>query len=193
MKEVNKLYLVTVSEYKGDMSNKENFYYCSKRFPEYTCIQDSLEDALDIGKRSIRSLITKMLYTGIDDYEDYRPNKEILKEQVDSFINFRLKELRINYCITIDIISGNRKIFSDVRELLDYFNTNISNITNDELYDFLLSIACSDQQLYDYNGKFIENGITMPIRYESEKYKFDIKFTEQSCRNGIYKFECISY
>ncbi len=71
---------------------------------------------------------------------------------------------------------------------MDYFNTNINNIDNNNLYDFLLSLVNSVDTVYDYNGNILYRTIfnQQPL-YES-RYSSEVQFNEEDCKKGIYTF-----
>ena len=163
----NKMFLCIVSkQYKNQNSNILD-----------SNVLDTLEDALLFGTTTINN----------DCYE-ISDDELVNKYDYINFIN-NLKESDIDYKIRIHIISTNRKRFNTSKELMDYFNTNIKNISNDNLYDFLLSLVDSEVVLYDYNMnilyKYIED--TSPIK--EDVYYSKVDFNEEDCKKGIYTFE----
>lgn len=104
-----------------------------------------------------------------------------------SKISFSEYMNKLDYCFFIDIISGNRIEFNSYKDLKYYFDSNILNISNNELYDFLLSLIDFIYTAYDYNGNLID--LDGHINYINDLSSYDIKFTEDECKNGIYKFD----
>ena len=96
---------------------------------------------------------------------------------------------KIDYCLFVFTISGNRIQFNTIRELKDYFKNNILKISNDSLYDFLLSLVEYNYCAYDYKGNLIDNMAFLPNFNETVVY--DIEFTEDDCKNGKYMFRII--
>lgn len=68
-----------------------------------------------------------------DIYDRDPCNENELYEFVDKYIT----DFEFNVCV----VSGDRKIFNTSKELMDYFNLKIKNISNENLYDFLLSLV----------------------------------------------------
>lgn len=93
-----------------------------------------------------------------------------------------------NICFQISIISGNRLIFDTTDELMGYFFQNIKNIPNEEIYDFLLSLVEDQTLFFDYNGKLINSEISSQCPREEYGWDAHIEFTEESCKDGKYKF-----
>ena len=131
----NRIYLCTVSKQENDQS-----------FILDTDVLDSFEDAMQFGKYIIES-------------DCYNNEDKVEINNYDKYIT----ESALSYNILISEISKNRKRFNNSKELMDYFNTNIKNISNDNLYDFLLSLVNSIDNLYDYFGnilyRYIENKV----------------------------------
>ncbi len=141
----------------------------SNRFICYT-----LDEAIESGIEDI-----KWQYNNISNTDT-----DITDIELENFIN------KITYFeFSIDIISGNRKRFNTSKELMDYFNTNIKNISNDNLYDFLLSLVESDRRLYDYKGNFISSEVSIQIPKDEYCIRSNVQFSMESCRNGEYRFE----
>ena len=105
----------------------------------------------------------------------------------------KLKKFYINknlyYEFQISVINSNRKRFNTSKELMDYFNTNIKNISNNNLYDFLLSLVDSITVLYDYFGNILYTHIDDASPIEENVYYSKIDFNEEDCKKGIYTFE----
>lgn len=162
----SKLYLTGVSKISDNGSN----------IIQYD-VYDTLEEALENGKDAIRSDCYN------NSLKDLDTNNEIL-----SFIKSCKDLLDIDYKIRISIVSTNRKRFNTSKEIMEYFNTNIKNITNDNLYDFLLSLVESDDYVYDYEGNLLYHQIQDQSPILESRYSNDIDFDIESCKNGIYTF-----
>lgn len=162
----NKLYLTGVSKISDDSIN----------IIQYD-VYDTLEEALENGKDAIRS-------------DCYNNSNTTLKTEND-YIEY-LKSLKIKYnmyyLIEISIISTNRKRFNTSKEIMEYFNTNIFNISNDNLYDFLLSLVESDDYVYDYEGNLLYHQIQDQSPILESGYSNDIDFDIESCKNRKYTF-----
>lgn len=164
MEKINKIYIIHVFKYRGDISYGDGF-----------CIRDSiinngiaynLKDAIAIGKNNLK---------------DYLDDNEIdIQDELNK---------NYSYAIVVSIISGNRIRFNTSGELMDYFNNNIDNISNDNLYDFLLSLVESDDYVYDYNGNFIFNIINEQCPLLEYIWDADVDFNEEDCKQGKYTFE----
>ena len=157
----NRIYLCTVSKQENDQS-----------FILDTDVLDNFEDAMQFGKYIIES--------------DCYNNED--KVKINNYTKY-ISESALSYNILISEISKNRKRFNNSKELMDYFNTNIKNISNDNLYDFLLSLVNSIDNLYDYFGnilyRYIEN---MNFKINPSIYRADVDFNEEDCKKGIYTF-----
>ena len=104
----------------------------------------------------------------------------------------KLKKFYINknlyYEFQISVINSNRKRFNTSKELMDYFNTNIKNISNNNLYDFLLSLVQYDNRYYNYKGKLI--GSEPAAQIPNDCLGFIVEFSYESCiRRQYYKFD----
>lgn len=116
---------------------------------------------------------------------------ELYKEQYNdnlSLYDFYTNENTFYEC-TIDIVSGNRIRFNTSKELMDYFNTNIKNISNDNLYDFLLSLVVSETLYFDYKGNLQSSEINKQLPVNENVLIARVYFTEEDCKNGKYIFE----
>ena len=134
----------------------------------------TLEEAIEYGKYSFLNMI----------YNEYE--KEIIsKEELDNYI----KDNNIEYIFRVSIVSNNRKRFNTTKELMDYFNSNINFISNDNLFNFLLSLIQYYNISYDYNGNIISEE---PIEQYPENLNMTssiVDFTVESCKNGKYRFK----
>ena len=92
--------------------------------------------------------------------------------------------------IYIDVISCNRVKFKSKLELKNYFDLNINNISNNKLYDFLLSISDHDSRCYDYYRNLISSEQFLHCD-NTDILAYEIKFTEDSCNKGKYTFRII--
>ena len=176
MKLINKMYSVKVCEYDGWSLNRiidiiESLY--------------SLEDAIYVGKSIIRDYCYESIFENTD--FELLPD-DVTDNELESFIANKRNENK-SYSIIIEITSGNRKQFETSKELMDYFNNNIKNISNEELYDFLLSLVVSESREYDYSGEFISSKIWEQCPTLERAIFSNVNFNEQDCLNGIYTFE----
>ena len=127
--------------------------------------------------------LEEAIQNGIDSLSVYYKNNNRFIKNKDKF--FKNKD----YYFSISIISTNRKRFNTSKELMDYFNTNIKNISNDNLYDFLLSLVDSITVLYDYFGNILYTHIDDASPIEENVYYSKVDFNEEDCKKGIYTFE----
>ena len=100
-----------------------------------------------------------------------------------------MKENDTEYFICISVISTDRKIFNTSKELMDYFNSNIKNISNNNLYDFLLSLVTSDDYTYDYEGNLVDHSIEVQCPALERVFSPNVEFDMESCEQGKYTFE----
>lgn len=154
---MNKVYNILV-----EIRNKKGYIEYSNHFYAYT-----LEEAIEKGKQKL-----------FEYYTNFKP--KFSKISFDDYMK------KIDYCLFVYTISGNRNKFKSIKELKDYFENNISKISNDLLYDFLLSLIEYNYCAYDYKGNLLETIGFLPSFNETVVY--NIEFTEDSCRNGKYIF-----
>lgn len=141
-------------------------------------ICDTLEGAFEYGKNIIKDNCFNRSKIDLDTEEDYI-----------NYLNDIKEDHNVEYTILISEISKDRKRFNDCKELMDYFNSNIKNISNENLYDFLLSLVNSVDTLYDYFGNILYKDITgMNFKRSPLVYHSDIDFNEEGCKKGIYTF-----
>ena len=186
MENLNKIYVIHVYEYNGDITSNED--YCIRNKIIENDIAYTLEDSIKIGKNSIRNYCYNKIYEDVSDEDLDNIPDNITDDQFESFISNKLKEGN-TYAIIISIISGNRKRFNNSKELMEYFNNNIKNISNDNLYDFLLSMVISEDRFYDYNGNYINTFIWDQCPLLESSWDAKIDFNEDDCKKGIYTFE----
>lgn len=140
-------------------------------------LYDTHEDALQAGKNAIF------------DHCYNNSTKDLLTdEDVLEFINSE-KTMDIEYSIRISTVSTSRKKFNTSKELMEYFNTTIKSIPNNKLYDFLLSLVVSDDNVYDYQYNLLFNQIFEQCPMKEIGYSSNVDFNEEDCKNGIYTFE----
>lgn len=133
----------------------------------------TLEEAIKYGKYSFLNMI----------YNEY--NKDIVSdEELDEYI----KNKNIQYIFTISIVSTKRKRFNTVKELMDYFNSNINSISKDDLFDFLLSLVQYYNITYDHHGNIINEEPVAQYPENSFVTSSIVDFNIESCRNGKYRF-----
>lgn len=107
------------------------------------------------------------------------------KDNYNSIDDYLIKE---DCAIYINVLSCNRIKFESKLELKSYFDSNINTISNDRLYDFLLSISDHDTRCYDYYKNFIDSEQHLHCA-NTDILAYDLKFTEESCSRGEYIFE----
>ena len=168
----NRIYLVTIYKYY----NYEHSILNAKVF-------DTLEEAIDFGKNTIKEYCYNIIFDSIRD-EDLP--EDITDNQLDSFIN---SDINIDYVILISMISKNRKTFNTSKELMEYFNNNIKQISNEELFDFLLSLIKEYNMIYNYNGTLRYTIISDQCPILEIGYSSEIDFNEEDCKKGIYVFK----
>lgn len=107
----------------------------------------------------------------------------------ESELNEYIQDNNIEYNFTISIIANNRKRFNTCNELIDYFDSNIKSISNDNLFDFLLSLVESYNITYDYHGNIIAEEPIPQYPKDSIVVSAIVDFTINSCKNNQYRFE----
>ena len=182
MEQIDKIYSVEVCEYHYIQS--QDFLYRNKIINFYHDLY-TLEEAIQVGKNSIRDYCYNIIFSDVND--DELPD-DITDNQFEDFISEENKNFK-KYIIIVNIISGNRKRFNTSKELMDYFNNNIKNISNDNLYDFLLSLVTSQSIWYDENGNIINSYINTQCPLLEFGYSSDIDFNEEDCKKGVYTFK----
>lgn len=103
----------------------------------------------------------------------------------------RIYKKYTNFDCVIQVVSCNRIKFTKTQELLDYFNQNINSIKNKDLYDFLLSLVECDRLIYNKDIKIIYSEIDEQVPKDCG-YS-NVKFTEESCKEGLYEFDYAYY
>ena len=96
-----------------------------------------------------------------------------------------------NCKIIINIVSCNRIQFSSPVELKEYFNTNISTVGNNKLYDFLLSISDHDSRIYNYNKELISSDVFLSNTLDKKLLAYEVIYSIESCSEGKYVFKII--
>ena len=162
----SKLYMITVFkriEYSPNIIHAE--------------VYDTFDIALENGKNAIS--------------DDCYNNSDIDLITENDYINYinAMKENDTEYFICISVISTDRKIFNTSKELMDYFNSNIKNISNNNLYDFLLSLVTSDDYTYDYEGNLVDHSIEVQCPALERVFSPNVEFDMESCEQGKYTFE----
>lgn len=162
---MKRMYLISALEYtNGIRSNIIKYSICN-----------TLEEALLKGKYYIKEYVCDKFDMDID---------EVSNTQYDQLIKID----NCTYILDISVFSTSRKNFNSPKELMDYFNSNIKNISNENLYDFLLSLVECDSRIYDYKGLYQNNLIFARQFLLEQPHAYDLSFTEESCVNGIYEF-----
>lgn len=163
----NKLYMITVT--KQEYNSKLSIIDCG--------IFDTIEEGIRFGKIIIS-----------DDCYNNSPN-DLDVEDIPLFIKQCKDIFDIDYKIRVSVVSTDRKRFNTSKELMDYFNSNIKNISNDNLYDFLLSLVESDDYTYDYNDNLLYHHIEEQRLVLESWYSCNIEFDMELCKQGKYTFE----
>lgn len=133
----------------------------------------SLEDAIQCGLSYIS-----------DEFYDIYNRSPYNNQELEDFINNNFED----DCILINVISGNRIRFNTSKELINYFFDNINKISNENLYDFLLSFVECDNLFYDYKGNLLNSEISTQCPVEEYGWDAHVIFTEDSCKEGKYRF-----
>lgn len=133
----------------------------------------TLEEAIDYGKLVFTNMACNEYYV-----------ETITDEELDNFI----KDNKIEYRFTISIISNNRKRFNTDKELMDYFNSKINSISNDNLFEFLLSLIEYYDITYDHHGNIICEEPIEQFPKNSYVTSCIIDFTIDGCKKGEYRF-----
>lgn len=150
-------------------SDDDKINYC------YPGIFYSLEEAIDIGKIE--------LYDFCCNYYDCN---YVSKRQLYKFYNNK----NLYYEFHISVVSGDRKRFNSSNEIMKYFNENINNVSEDQLYQFLLSLVQCENRYYRYDGK-LKGGEIIPQAPKLEcAFECRVYFNMESCgRRNEYIFE----
>ena len=141
-------------------------------------LYDTFDDALDGARIIIKTDCFNNSNIDLDKEEDY-----------DNYLQNIKIEKNIVYTIFISVVSTDRKKFNTSKELMDYFNINIKNISNDNLYDFLLSLINYDEYIYDYNGNLLDHFIEKQYPLLERLISAEVDFDEDSCKQGKYTFK----
>lgn len=133
-----------------------------------------LEDAINDGIIELKNICL-----------DYYNAEAVSINRLKKFYNKK----DIYYDFTISVISPKRVRFNSSKELMNYFNNNIKNISNnEELYNFLLTLVQYDNRYYDYNAKL--KGCEPVPQYPEQSLGCVVDFSYESCiRRGYYKFD----
>lgn len=169
----NRMYMVYASKYKTSENSILN-----------VGLFDNLDEALKFGKNTIRNYCYNTIFKYLPIKDSELPI-DVTDDQLDNFIDIE----SFTYFITISVVSCNRKRFNTSKELMEYFNNNINNISNDNLYDFLLSLVEYHNKVYDYTGKFLWSSIIEQTFLNEKIYDSNIDFDEEKCKTQQYKFE----
>lgn len=159
----DKIYLPNISLIRSDGNMIEKGSYID------FCLDNAIKSGLSIIKDEF--------------YELFERDAENEKEIEDFIINHTSC-----FSFSITVISGNRKIFNTSEELIEYFQNNIDKISNENLYDFLLSLVEYDILSLDCNGNIIGNYIESQSPLDELVCIFDVEFSEETCKNGKYRF-----
>lgn len=133
----------------------------------------TLEEAISYGKW----VFTNMVCSEYD-------KDIIIDKELDEFI----KDNKIEYKFTISIVSNNRKRFNNSKEIMDYFNSSINSVSNDNLFDFLLSLIEYYDITYDYHGNIICEEAIEQCPKDSYVSSSIVDFTIEGCGKGKYIF-----
>lgn len=79
--------------------------------------------------------------------------------------------------------------FDNNKNLMEYYNNNVNNISNDNLFDFLLTLIDEYDINYDYKGNVISEE-PQPQSFGSRVMAYHLDFSPESCSKGIiYGFD----
>ena len=163
MIEYNKIYISTLSFVRSK----------TKELKQFNTFYNTLEDSIKWMRITLEA----------EYYEVYeRDSKD--DDELNEFIEEYITEFDYDICV----ISGSRKVFNTSKDIMEYFNMNIKTIKNDKLYDFLLSLVQWDWLFMDYKGNIINNCIVEQDPINESTIINEIKFSEESCKSGKYKF-----
>ena len=133
----------------------------------------TLEEAISYGKWVFANMVCS-------EYD----KETITNEELDKFI----KDNKIEYKFIISIVNNNRKRFNNSKDIMDYFNSKINSVSNDNLFEFLLSLMEYYDITYDYHGNIIcEEPIEQCLK-DSYIISSIIDFTIEGCKKGKYTF-----
>lgn len=156
---MNRIYITNIQ-----IKNKKGYPIYMNSFYSY-----DLEDAITKGKNELFNY-----------YNNHKPR--FRKISFDDYME------KLEYCFFIDTISGNRIKFKSYFDLKEYYDQNILNISNNELYDFLLSLLEYMYSAYDYKGNLIESEGFFDDDIEKLAV-YEVRFTEDGCSKGEYLFD----
>ena len=161
---------IYVLSIKVEFDNNDVHYYCTDIFY-------SLEDAIKNGKIQLRDICA--------DYYNIS-HKSLSKNRLYKFYNNK----KLYYEFQISVVSGDRKRFNTSNEIMEYFNNNINNIPDDQLYNFLLSLVEFENRYYKYDGKLIGGEIMAQAPKLERAFAYRVHFSMESCeRRNWYIFE----
>lgn len=161
---------VYVLSIKVESDNNEINYHCTDIFY-------SLEEAIKNGKIQLRDICA-------DYYDIHR--KSVSKSRLYKFYNNK----NLYYQFDISVVSGERKRFNTSNEIMRYFNKNINDIPNYQLYEFLLSLVECENRYYRYDGKLKGGEIMTQAPKLERAFASRVHFSMESCeRRNWYIFE----
>lgn len=167
---INKIYISNLSYV---ITERKYYKFPIEKCKKYNSFDNTLEDTVVWMKDKLES----------EFYDNYglEPKSD---EELYEFVNKYITDFEFNVCV----VSGNRKIFNTSKELMNYFNLNIKNISNENLYDFLLSLVQWDGLSLDYKGNITGNCICEQYPINEHIIISDVKFSEKSCKKRNYTF-----
>lgn len=155
---------------------KTNKIYSCTNCDNSQLICYSLKDAIEYGVQSFKDLFYNKY---LKDYEN--------EDELNEFIENEIRNDNIRGEFIIEIISCNRLEFESEHEILSYLIENIDNVSNDNLYDFLLTMVNSEVRFYDHKGNYISNDINTQ-NCGLECYNSQVSFSEYSCKERKFQF-----
>ena len=94
----------------------------------------------------------------------------------------------ICYTFNINITSKHKQSFNTCKEVMEYYDNNIDNISNNDLYDFLLSLVDENIRHYSYTGELLENEL-FPVELKENVFSYTLDFDINYIKSGYYRFE----
>lgn len=141
----------------------------------YLCMENELEDAV---KYSCGSLLREMCRYYIDE-EGFVA--DLTEEQEFEVFNEKVQD----YSVKISAISSNCIQFDSQEELAKYYAEQVANnvLTEESMYDFLLSLVKCEERYYDIHGRLLRSRI---VRHELDgttEYDIIPDFSMESARD----------
>lgn len=93
-----------------------------------------------------------------------------------------------DYAFKIRVVSGKKVMFDSQQELAEYYAEEVSSgrLTEDNIYDFLLSLVCYEERYYDYEEYFLYSRIVRQELDGTTDYDVIPDFSMETARE-VYK------